>query len=128
MNFCAAMASSRPASCRRSMQCGRRLSPMTKRGNFCFSTTSSRKPSRCNSAAAEEPAGPAPMISTSTSVCMGLFFGLEALLLGLFRWEWLGHALDVLVGGTIALKGLGNTADERVELGVITADDVLVSA
>src|SRR6188768_301640 len=56
-----------PASSSSSMLYASRLSPMEKRGNFWRSSTSTRCPRRASSAAASDPAGPAPM--TNTSAC-----------------------------------------------------------
>src|SRR6266478_55805 len=49
-------------------------SPMWYRGNFSLSSTSTRCPFSANNAAAEDPAGPAPMINTSDSVVIYLNF------------------------------------------------------
>ena len=52
------------------MQCGSRLSPITKRGKCCFSSTHTLKPCLCSRADATEPDGPAPMMATSNWVDM----------------------------------------------------------
>src|SRR5579864_1282659 len=48
------------------MLCGSRLSPIEKRGKCWRSSTNTERPARRRSAAATAPAGPAPMIATST--------------------------------------------------------------
>src|SRR5271170_3037964 len=121
MNCCASTASSKPASRNKSIQCGNKLSPMTNRGKICFSTTSSRKPCCCNNAAADEPAGPAPMINTSTSVCIGFSLRTQAMLLCVFRLQQGGHALDVLVERPVVFQFRGNTAHQFVKFAVIAA-------
>src|SRR4051812_38011998 len=64
-------ARSMPAFSRYSMLCGSRLSPMEKRGNCSRSITSTWRPCWRSSAAATEPAGPAPTMRISAvSICI----------------------------------------------------------
>src|SRR6185436_7828031 len=97
-------------------------------GNCCFSTTSTRKFSRCNSAAALEPAGPAPMISTSVSVGIGWGWRTQALSLRFFRLQQRRHALDIFDERPITFERWRDGAHQIVELSVIAAHDIFLPA
>src|SRR6478735_12263522 len=56
-----------PACSKYSMLCGSRLSPMLKHGNISRSSINTCRPCRHSSPAATAPAGPAPIIKTSTN-------------------------------------------------------------
>src|SRR6266436_3458301 len=98
------------------------------RMKFCFSTTSSRKPSRCNRAAAAEPAGPAPMISTSTSVGIGISTRPQTFLLDLFGLQQRRNALNVFDERTVGRERGGNAAHDVVQFSIIAAHYGLVTA
>src|SRR5947209_20521140 len=98
------------------MLLGRRLSPMTKRGNVCFSTIRTLKPSRCSKEAATAPAGPAPMISTSVSLCVIIMR--QTLLLRLFGLQQGCHPDYIIGQGPVTLQSGCNAPDEIIKLAV----------
>src|SRR4051812_22380930 len=93
------------------------LSPMTKRGNVCFSTIWTRKPSRWSSAPASVPAGPAPMIKTSVSVG-SIIFG-QAFLLHLFGLQQVRYFNYIIGEGAVTLQSGRNTPDEVIQFAII---------
>src|ERR1700744_6453504 len=106
------------------MLMGSMLSPMTKRGNACFSTTSKRNLSRCRMEAATDPAGPAPIIRTSVSITFIRFIKAKILLDG-FRLKQSGHFFNVAGQGAVIFQFGRTAANEIVQFAEISAEGTI---